>query len=162
MIVVSDTSPFVKLAHLQLFDVLPALFGAVLIPPEVHAELCLANKPDAVRRLATQPPEWLIVRPARSHLNHPDLHDGEAAAIALAEELSADVLLIDERLGHQFARSRGLRTLRTAAMIKLAADAGLIHDLRATFERLAQTDFRVPKRVLDELLRDHLHRRIAP
>jgi len=36
------------------------------------------------------------------------LDDGETAAIALAEALHADLLLIDERLGFRIARKRGL------------------------------------------------------
>jgi predicted nucleic acid-binding protein len=36
MIVVADTSPFVALANIGRLDLLPRLFGRVLIPPQVQ------------------------------------------------------------------------------------------------------------------------------
>jgi len=38
-VVVSDTSPIIALAHLRRLDLLRQLFGEVLIPPAVVAEL---------------------------------------------------------------------------------------------------------------------------
>lgn len=94
MIVVSDTSPLTALLTVGHAELLPKLFGAVVIPPAVAAEL---------RRSHAQLPDWLEVR-ALSASNQAAIYArsvdrGEAEAIALAQELQADRLLIDERKG---------------------------------------------------------------
>lgn len=39
MIVVANSSPLVALVNIKQVEILPRLFGTVLIPPEVHSEL---------------------------------------------------------------------------------------------------------------------------
>lgn len=39
MIVVTNSSPLVALTNIGYIDVLPRLFGHVIIPPEISAEL---------------------------------------------------------------------------------------------------------------------------
>jgi predicted nucleic acid-binding protein len=71
-------------------------------------------------------PEWLAVQePARID---PSLRlgPGEAAAIALAEELNADWVLLDERKGSRKAESRGLRVAGTLTIIEEAAAKDLL------------------------------------
>jgi hypothetical protein len=63
MIVVADTTPLHYLILIQLDDLLPRLFGRVLIPPAVLAELQHPETPDPVRQWFAQPPAWLQVLP---------------------------------------------------------------------------------------------------
>ena len=79
----------------------------------------------------------------------------ELAAISLAREFNADLLLIDENKGRQAAIALHIRTARTAAVLFDAANAGAIADLKVAFEKLKATNFRVPLKVLDELLKRH-------
>ena len=39
MIVVADSSPVIVLVNIGQIQILPALFGAVIIPPQIAAEL---------------------------------------------------------------------------------------------------------------------------
>jgi predicted nucleic acid-binding protein len=50
MLVVSDTTPVNVLVRIELIDVLPALFGNVLVPPAVIRELSHAHTPEVVKR----------------------------------------------------------------------------------------------------------------
>jgi predicted nucleic acid-binding protein len=45
MIVVADSSPLVALTNIGYIDVLPRLFGQVIIPPEISAELSQPRRP---------------------------------------------------------------------------------------------------------------------
>jgi predicted nucleic acid-binding protein len=87
-----------------------------------------------------------------------DLDAGEAAAIALARELGANSLLMDERKGVAIARGMGLVVERTPTVLAIAAERGLI-DLNAAFARLKATNFRVPPALLDQLLAEFQRRR---
>lgn len=49
MLVVADSSPINILIRIECTHVLPSLFGAVVIPPEVRQELTDTRTPEAVR-----------------------------------------------------------------------------------------------------------------
>jgi predicted nucleic acid-binding protein len=155
MLVVADSSPFIGLFHIERMDILPLLYGSVIIPKEVARELAMHNKPPAVQVFIQSPPSWLSIR-IPTHIEPiPNLDKGERDAISLARELSADLLLIDERAGREAAIARNIRTLRTTALLLVAANAGVLTDLKAAFNKLKTTNFRVPAQVLDDLLEQH-------
>jgi predicted nucleic acid-binding protein len=91
----------------------------------------------------------------------PGLDAGETAAIALAEEVQAGRLIIDEYRGRKVATERGLRVVGTVGVLELAAEMGFI-DLKGAFERVKQTDFWISHWLLDERLALFLGRRSAP
>src|ERR1700722_16923147 len=99
MLVVADSSPFILLNNIGHVDILPALFQTVLIPPEVAAELGKPNRPQIVRDFIANRPNWLAIRSPITLENIPNLDAGEIAAISLAKELSAGLLLMDEQRG---------------------------------------------------------------
>lgn len=56
MIVVSDASPLNVLVRIGHVEILEDLFGSVIIPPAVAAELTHARTPDPVRAWLAAPP----------------------------------------------------------------------------------------------------------
>ena len=104
MIVVADSSPFIVLIAIGHLGVLPQLYGKVLIPPEVAAELGLPVRTEQVSAFISTPPAWLSIRRPTSIEEIPDLHAGKSAAISLARELRADRLIIDEAPGRDAAK----------------------------------------------------------
>lgn len=153
MIVVADTSPLRYLILIEHDHLLPALYGRVLVPPAVIEELAREQTPEIVRQRLTNRPEWLIVQaPAEPvALRRSGLGAGEAAAIALALELSADALLMDDRDARHEAQDHGLIVLGTLRVLADAAEHGFA-DLRTVLDRLRQTNFRASELVLSELL----------
>jgi predicted nucleic acid-binding protein len=147
MIVVSDTTPLNYLILTESVDVLPKLFGKVYAPTAVFDELSHPRSPEAVRMWAKGPPEWLTVQDP-THPGPTRLGRGEAAAIALAEELKADWVLMDERRGSREAQSRGLRVAGTLGILEEAGAKGLL-DYEQTRDRLVDgTTFHVTEEVL--------------
>jgi hypothetical protein len=61
---------------------------------------------------------------------------GEAEAIALAEELHADHLLIDERKDRRLAQQQGLPVVGLLGVVLLAKRAKLIPSARVLLEEL--------------------------
>jgi predicted nucleic acid-binding protein len=95
VIVVADTTPLQYLILIQHEHILPALYGRVVVPPAVIAELSRDETPQPVRDWLKSAPEWLEVRgPREVGRSSVPLGAGELEAIALAEELRADALLI--------------------------------------------------------------------
>ena len=62
--VVADTSPLNYLVLIHQINLLPDLYGRVLIPESVLEELSAIETPQLVRNWATNPPEWIQVSPA--------------------------------------------------------------------------------------------------
>ncbi len=76
---------------------------------------------------------------------------GEEEAIALAIELRADLVLMDDEQGVEVAREKGLTVIGTLGILSRAARADLI-DLGSAFDKLKRTNFRYRQEVLDRLL----------
>lgn len=158
MIVVADSSPFIVLISIGHINVLPKLFGQVVVPTEVSAELLQSNRPQAVRDFMASCPSWLLERVPAAIKEIPALHAGELAAISLAQELKADLLLIDEAHGRKAAADRHIPVSGTIGVIELAAEQGLL-DLHDAFARVKQTDFWISHQLLDERLQLYSARR---
>jgi predicted nucleic acid-binding protein len=150
MIVVTDTSPLNYLVLIRAVDVLPALFGAVIVPPAVVAELEHARTPEAVRQWVQAPPPWLDVRPPTQPALPLDLGAGEVEVITLALELRAERVLLDDRRARRAASDLGLTVVGTLAVLAEAGQRGLV-DLDQALQRLAATTFRIHPSVLASL-----------
>lgn len=132
-------------------EVLPALFGTVLVPSAVHQELQQPGTPAEVRSWIAGSPPWLL--PKRVSVIDPslDLDAGETQAIALAEEVGADLLLMDERKGSREARKRGLQTAGTLAILDRADLAGLL-DFETALAKLNATNFHLSPVLINSLV----------
>ena len=159
MIVVADTTPLNYLILMEEIDVLPALFGRVLIPVAVREELLHKRASTKVRQWIERPPTWLEVRSPliQADAELAKLDRGEREAIALAEELSANhiavQLIVDELSGRRVAEQRSLPVIGTIGILREAAEMGLL-DLRDAFHRLQQTSFHISPALLAGLLRE--------
>lgn len=168
MTVVADTSPLNYLVLIDTIDVLPQLFGRVLIPEAVALELQRPRTPPEVAAWLTAQPAWLVIQaPAQPASDPPDqelerLGAGEREAIMLASEHRPDVLLpIDEGKGRRVANRRKLRIIGTLGILELAAESGLL-DLPSSVERLRRTTFYVAPSLLRTLLdRDAERKRLG-
>ncbi len=151
MIVVADTSVFIALIQIDLIDILPQLLQQIVIPPAVAMELAAPNRSAPVRAFAANPPDWLSIRKPLDTTPIEGLDAGESAAIHLATEINASLIILDEARGRRVAMTMGLRVVGTIGLLENAADVGLA-DLGVSFARLAATDFWVSRAFLDERL----------
>jgi predicted nucleic acid-binding protein len=109
MIVISDTSPVTNLLQVQQLDLLQKIFGQVVITPQVYGELCeLEPQKEIIDKL-----NWISINEPHNQTLIADLEkridSGEASSIALAVELHADYLLMDEHKGRSEAERLGLK-----------------------------------------------------
>ena len=63
-VVIADSSPLNYLTLIGSVDVLHQLYGAVVVPQQVIAELIEPAAPHEVRRWASHLPHWIEVRVA--------------------------------------------------------------------------------------------------
>jgi predicted nucleic acid-binding protein len=160
MRVVTDNTPLRYLLLLGYVDVLPALYGRVIVPRAVVTELAHPKAPEAVRAWIATPPAWVDVRQATGTADAAlaVLDAGEREAILLMQELQGDLLWIDEEDGYEAATQRGMRCLRTVGLLEHAGQQGLV-DLPEAIARLRRTNFRIRPDVLDDVLARDAERR---
>ena len=140
MIVVSDTSPINYLLAIGQIEILPKLFGTIVIPSSVLSELKAEDAPATNLRWLRNLPGGFEMRSAAHVDLSLELDAGEREAICLAEELHAAAVLMDEKKGRAVARQRGLVVVGTIGILEKAASLKLL-DLEAALVALRKTNF---------------------
>lgn len=139
MIVVSDTSPINNLAAINHLHLLNQLYGTVFISEAVYRELTDPSFPVA-GATEVQTLDWIQTRAISDRtlveaLNN-ELDIGEAEAIALAVEMRADQVLIDERRGRLVASRLNLRYTGILGILVEAKNKGLIAEVKPLLDTL--------------------------
>lgn len=131
-VVVSDSTPLHYLVLIGQVSVLEKLYGQVIVPPTVLQELGHPSAPPAISAWAKSPPAWLTVQsPALIPPRFDNLDFGERQALALAKEIRADFVLLEDKVARRFAESETLKVKGTLGIVADAAKAGLLN-FRAT------------------------------
>jgi len=155
VVVVSNSSPLIYLAALGDFELLPQLFGEIHIPTAVGTEIVEQGMGFPVQPAALQAVAhaWLRVMPLRLpmeaiHAESRRLHQGEVEVIRLAEQLSADTVLMDDRAAVIQARSQGFLVVPTIAIYIEAKRKGMIGGIKEKVDQLRAARFRLSEREL--------------
>jgi predicted nucleic acid-binding protein len=145
MIVVADTSPLNYLILIERIDILPALYGEVLIPQAVLRELLSVDAPAPVRLWAEDPPAWLSTKEVAivSFEGALDVDPGEREAIQLAIDHGRAQILIDERVGRLLTARHSLDVTGTIGILEDAEDAGLLDSRKPSINSCEQRTARL-------------------
>jgi predicted nucleic acid-binding protein len=137
-LIVADSGPLIVFARSGRLDLLYAIAEIVIVPTAVLQE-CTSNasRPGAsaiLQALQSRSVHEREAAPTLSQLeNLTMLDDGETAAIALAIELHAPVLM-DERLGRRVARRHKVPVIGSAGVLLYAKNLGLIDAVRPVLD----------------------------
>lgn len=151
MLVIADSSPLHYLLLLDQVNLLESLYGKVVIPTTVAVELSHANAPQVVREFIKNPPKWLVVQPTRVLLEINEVDEGERAAISLAIELGADLLLLDDLDGRRAAVGRGLKITGLVGILLKASEMELV-EIKSVVSKLDRVGLYLSKNLLARLL----------
>ena len=159
MIVVSDTTPLISLLKTGRLDILEKLFGEVRIPDAVFEELTSNPRySDEAAAIRSYPYIDIISVSDTDAVEQVSREDGldlgESEAIVLTQEISADLLLMDEARGRDVARSMGLRITGTVGILLLSYERGILDkdEIKDCVERLRDANRFIGERYLQLLL----------
>jgi predicted nucleic acid-binding protein len=154
-LVVCNTTPLVALFLLDQLELLERLYSSIFVPPTVRQEF-LAGPLPRDRATVLEHASWIQVvqleSPRRADMLT-DLDRGEAEVIALAEEKSADLVIMDERLGRKYVRLLGLPLTGTIGVLLRAKREGLIESVRPLVQSLIGSGFYLAEELVEEALR---------
>ena len=130
MLAVSNTSPISNLASIGRLSLMRSQFSELWIPTAVLDELTL--HPDPVARFDIETAigdRWIKTAAVQSSalldVFLSSLHRGEAEAIALATNLKADIVVIDEQEGRQIATQAGISETSTSPNLRSSRESEL-------------------------------------
>jgi hypothetical protein len=157
MLVVSDTTPLLYLARVGRLDLLCELYVEVVVPQTVWAELVEA-RPDAPGVDVVRAAAWLrVVADVSAPVDVADvlaeIDAGEAAAIAVALDRDADLLLIDDAAGRRAAGELGVAVRGTLGVLVSAKAAGALDAVAPVISALLGEGFRASEAVVEQALR---------
>lgn len=146
--VIADATPLIVLGWINQLELLRALFGRVVIPPAVAAE---------VSRRGPALPEWVHVqapsRPIDARIAAAQLGAGETEALSLALELPHSWVILDDGEARVLGRLLGVNVLGTGAVLVNGKRAGLIPAVRPVLDALLDRGFRLSPEVYDVILK---------
>ena len=155
---VSNTSPILNLAIVGQIELLRQQFRQIQIPPAVLDELKVdQERPGSQLIQAAIAAGWIQVQSVSNQalvqLLQQTLDRGEAEAISLALELSAEWTLLDERDGRKVAKSLGLQVTGVLGILLQAKQSGELSSLQTLIEDLTQkAGFRIAPELLAQVL----------
>ena len=154
---VADTSPLLFLAKLDRLDLLRQAGADIIAPDAVFREIH-RRRDEASQKLEEARQTWLKAQAvtdwALVDVLLADLDEGEAEVIALAFELGADRILMDDLDGRRLARRIGLTPVGTLGVLLGARQKGIIPSLRAEIDKLLEGGFRAHEDLVAGVLRE--------
>jgi uncharacterized protein len=156
VIVVCDSTILIGFAKIGRLDLLREVFSKISVPGEVFREVAEkgAGKPGSESIKDTH---WIEIIPIKDKtqvdLLMISLDKGEAEVLALAKQLGADLILVDEEKARKSAVIAGYAVMGLLGVFTLAKKFGLIDQIRPLINELKRNKFRVSDRVVSETLK---------
>jgi predicted nucleic acid-binding protein len=152
---VVDTGPLIFLAKLNRLNLLQQGADEVLIPAAVLNEVQVLDD-EASRRIDLATQTWLQMKEVDNQqaleILLADLDSGEAEVIALAREVKADWVIMDDLDARRFARRVGLSPVGTLGLLLAARLRGELPSLKNEIERLHQFGFWASESLIEAVL----------
>jgi predicted nucleic acid-binding protein len=157
VIVVSDSGPIIHLGMIGRMGLIHDLFGEILIPGAVYREVVEvgAGLPGS---LELQAASWAtVVEPTRgtpvSKLLESELDPGEVAALILALERHAELLLVDDLAARQAATRLGLSVIGTVGILLAAKKRNRVDAIEPLLQALKHQGFWISSSLEESILR---------
>ncbi len=155
--VVSNSSPLIHLSKISRLNLLKDFFSEVIVPEAVYKECVVeGGDRDDARKIAKA--KWIKVLKIRDEkLKRAfmmELDEGEAEAIVLALEESADLILLDDYEARRVARSFGLSVTGTVGILIRAKREGKVESLKDEIEKLMKTGFWLNRELYERILEE--------
>jgi predicted nucleic acid-binding protein len=116
------------------------IFGKIYVPNAVYKEVAVKGKGRPGSKEIKEA-EWVAsaevsnITPKKHLLTY--LDEGEAEVILLADELNADLVIMDERKGYEvLSNLLNIKVIGTIAILSMAKDLGLIENIKPYLDKM--------------------------
>ncbi|MEW6104456.1 MAG: DUF3368 domain-containing protein [bacterium] len=157
MKVVANSSVLIGLSMIGRFEVLKRLYEAILIPDAVYQEIVIEGKGrfGCNETYIAVKDGWIKRKKTRDSIAILSLleylHRGEAEAIILAKELSADLVLLDDPKARAIASHMGLKKIGIIGILQLALKQKILADIKEDVNNLIKKGFRISNGLYEKI-----------
>jgi len=153
MIVVSNATPIITLASVGRIDIFKNFFDQIYIPQAVYDEI-KSKKAFGYKEIDDNFFQTVDIKDIfAQNLLLNDLDLGEAQTIVLAKELNADIVLIDETIGYNIAKSQQLNVRRTLSFLIASKERGYINKVKPLLDDMIEKGRWISHKVYDDILK---------
>lgn len=154
--VIVNSTPIIALSSIDRLCLLKELYGTVIIPKAVKVEVSVKNESKAYSQIEAFS-EWIHVKEinnmAQKQIFKTQLHEGEVEVMILGQELSADLLLIDDHLARKYAKYLGFNVVGTVGILLLAKAEGLEHEVKPLIDKLIANGIYISSRLYADVMK---------
>jgi predicted nucleic acid-binding protein len=131
-IIISNTTPIITFLIIERLDLLRKIYTKIYIPRGVYEEIENGIEKDAYINLQNQ--DWIEIKEVENKLALQQLENyldrREAEAIILYQELKANLLMIDEKLGRSYAKKQHCNYIGSFGVLLRAKELDLIDEVK--------------------------------
>lgn len=151
--VVSNTTPLISLLKVDKLEILRNLYKELFIPYEVYREIQAGKNKEYYVDLTKI--EWIRIIKIQNEKSLSfflDLDKGEAEAIVLANEMDADLIILDETLGRFHAKHIGLKVTGTIGILLKAKENGIIDKIKPILDEFIEKGIWLSEKLIQQTL----------
>ncbi|MCL1884577.1 MAG: DUF3368 domain-containing protein [Defluviitaleaceae bacterium] len=143
---VVNSTPIISLYDIDKLDILSKMYATVYIPYGVYEEVCIDG--DISERTLLSFPNFSI-----QHITNENakkyfktaLHKGEVEVMILADELNADICIIDDKLAREYAKHLGLTITGTLGLLVKAKERGILDLVTPCMDAMIRNEIYISK-----------------
>ncbi|MGD2091627.1 MAG: DUF3368 domain-containing protein [Candidatus Aminicenantes bacterium] len=147
--VICNSSPIIGLAKLERLDLIEKLYQEIIVPEAVFDELITKGRDKYKTAEINQLIDQNIITVQKVNNREliralrKDLDYGESEVIALAIELQADLVILDEKDARDLAEFYNLKKIGLLGILIRAKERGFISSVKEYMDRLINAGFRI-------------------
>ena len=151
--IICNTSPIINLSKINRLDLIEKLYQRIIIPGEVFNELIVKghDKENIPAIQALIDNNLIGIREVQSkalvRALEQDLDPGESSAIALAVEMNADLVILDERDARETAEIYNLKKTGFIGILMKAKQKGFIDSVKKYLDQAIEKGFRIDEKL---------------
>jgi len=153
--IVVNSTPLIILGNIDGLKILKELYGEIIIPRAVFEEV--TSKADNAKLNLSQNLSWIKVLEVQDKSNRKmyqaKLHDGEVEVMMLANEISADLLIIDDNAAKKTAKFLGFTVTGTLGVILKAKSEGIIPQVKPIVDEMLRQGFYISPKIIETVLK---------
>lgn len=138
--VIVNSTPLIALCKVNQLELLRELYTEIAIPEAVFQEVTAKN--DSVKRKILENGAWIHVQSVSDTIDRrmykAKLHDGEVEVMILAQEIKADLVIIDDNAARKTAIYLSLPLTGTVGVLLRAKAEGLVPKVMPIVDNMEQ------------------------
>lgn len=150
--VVVNSTPLISLDRVNQLNLLQELYGQIYIPYGVYEELSVEDKHNFLTNIDFIKVQVIKNEEAKKFFKT-SLHKGEVEVMILAEEINADLCVIDDLLARKYAKYLGYTITGTIGILLKAKEKGYINQIKPLLNDLIESGIYIDNNLYRNVLR---------